>query len=156
MRLAGITILIGFACFACTNHITEKRTDGRKKVVCTTGILADAVRQVVDSADVIELMGPGTDPHLFKPTKATLDHLASADVIVANGFHLEGRMTDILEKLSRTKKVIFASDGLDSIDVRYGDVSSQIPDPHFWMDAGIWAKSVAYIATDRSSCNFAL
>ena len=93
-------------------------------------------------------MGPGTDPHLFKPTKESLDHLASADIIISNGLHLEGRMQDILHKLERSKKVIFLGEVLDSDTKLYGDNAKKIPDPHIWFDVEIWKMAIAYLGDE--------
>lgn len=93
-------------------------------------------------------MGPGTDPHLFKPTKESLDHMASADIIVSNGLHLEGRMQDILHKLERTKKVIFLGEALDKETLLYGDDAKKIPDPHIWFDVEIWKTVIAYLGDE--------
>lgn len=133
---------------SCSSPEAPKDTARPKVIVCTTGILADVVRQFADSAEVIALMGPGTDPHLFKPTKGTLDDLTRADVIVANGLHLEGRMQDVLEKFRRTKPVIFASDAIDDSQLLFGDEAKTIPDPHIWMNAALWANAAAHIATE--------
>ena len=93
-------------------------------------------------------MGPGTDPHLFKPTKESLDHMASADIIVSNGLHLEGRMQDILHKLERTKKVIFLGEALDKETLLYGDDAKKIPDPHIWFDVEIWKTVITYLGDE--------
>ncbi len=116
------------------------------KIVCTTGMIGDALANVVDTTvQVVSLMGPGTDPHLFKPTKSSLDHLSSADIIVANGLHLEGRMQDILEKIGRTKPVIFLGEGIEERHLLYGDDAEQIPDPHLWFDLKLWVKGLDYV-----------
>lgn len=93
-------------------------------------------------------MGPGTDPHLFKPTKESLDHMASADIIVSNGLHLEGRMQDILHKLGRTRKVIFLGDAIDKKNLLYGDEAKKIPDPHIWFDVEIWKSVITFLGDE--------
>ena len=90
-------------------------------------------------------MGPGTDPHLFKPTKESLDHLASADIIVSNGLHLEGRMQEVLHNMERSKKVIFLGEGLSKDQLLYGDKNQNIPDPHIWFDVALWNSAIAYL-----------
>jgi manganese/zinc/iron transport system substrate-binding protein len=107
-------------------------------------MIGDAVSNMVnDACKVSTLMGPGTDPHLYKPTKESLDLLSDADIIIANGLHLEGRMQDILEKLSRTKTVIFVGETLPEHKLIYADESGNVPDPHIWFDASIWRQAIA-------------
>jgi len=117
-------------------------------IVCTTGMLGDAVMHFTKDCTVHSLMGPGTDPHLFKPTKESLDLLQRADVIVANGLHLEGRMQDILENLARRKPVIFAGNGVNTDDLIYADARGKVPDPHLWFDVALWKKALAHTAEE--------
>jgi len=139
MRWLAI-ILIGIL-LGCSQE--EERNDNIR-IVCTTGMIGDAVRNMTDSSCTVNvLMGPGTDPHLFKPTKSSLDLLSDADIIIANGLHLEGKMQDILEKLKRTKTVYFLADGLNNDDLLLSDSSSKIFDPHIWFDVALWNKALS-------------
>ncbi len=111
-------------------------------IVCTTGMLADAVRQMAPAdVSVIALMGLGVDPHLYKATQGDLERLQKADVIVYNGLHLEGKMGEVLEKLSAIKPVFAMADGLEESDLIHppGDTNSH--DPHIWFDLSLWAKA---------------
>ena len=140
-------IFILIALTGCTSAPTK--SSGKLKIVCTTSIIADAVSEITgDSCIVIALMGPGTDPHLFKPTKASLDHMADADIIVSNGLHLEGRMQEVLHKLGRSKQVIFIGDTLSKDQQLYGDASKKMPDPHIWFDVNIWAQGITYLSNE--------
>ncbi len=138
-----LTIICLFL-FACTGtEKAENSADKKLRIVCTTGMIGDAVSSIVDSTCVVHsLMGPGTDPHLFKPTKASLDLLSEADIIVANGLHLEGRMQDILEKMKRSKHVIFMGDAIPQDQLIFGDEDQHVPDPHLWFDVEIWRIAV--------------
>ncbi len=87
-------------------------------------------------------MGPGTDPHLFKPSLADVRLLAEADVIVAGGLHLEGKMSEVLHKLSAHKRVLFLSDSIAPSALRYGEGMASAPDPHIWFDVRLWRQGV--------------
>lgn len=145
-------LLIAVSLYACGE--SSPRSD-EIVIVCTTGMLGDAVSHFTEGCTVHSLMGPGTDPHLFKPTKESLDMLQRADVIVANGLHLEGRMQDILEKLARRKPVIFAGDfavraenGADPPDLIYADARGKVPDPHLWFDVALWKKALTHTSAE--------
>src|SRR5918995_5465203 len=72
--------------------------NGPVRVVATTGIIADTVRQVGGPhVQVTALMGPGTDPHTYLPSPSNASALASAHIVFFNGLHLEGKMTQLLE-----------------------------------------------------------
>ncbi|MEL6797070.1 MAG: zinc ABC transporter substrate-binding protein, partial [Planctomycetota bacterium] len=83
------------AVFALAGQSAEAQE--RLSIVATTGMVADVAAGVVgDRADVETLMGPGVDPHLYKPTRSDVRRLMDADVIFYNGLLLEGQLTDAL------------------------------------------------------------
>lgn len=68
----------------------DPATDGQLKVVTTTGILADLVRNVAgDQAQVTQLVPDGADPHSYEPSLRALRDVAYADVAFTNYLLLE-------------------------------------------------------------------
>ncbi|ABG59291.1 metal ABC transporter solute-binding protein, Zn/Mn family [Cytophaga hutchinsonii] len=133
---------------SCSGGSDKTASDTQKPViVTTTGMIGDAVKNLVgDRAEVIPLMGPGVDPHLYKATQGDLERLQNADVIVYNGIHLEGKMSEILEKLASKKVVIAMSDGISTNKLRLLDAGSKVYDPHIWFDVALWKDAVAALA----------
>ena len=120
-------------------------------IVVTTSLLADAVRNIVqDSARVQSLMGAGVDPHLYKASLGDLEKLMQADYIFYQGLHLEGKLAEVLEKLSRTKKVMALADEIPEQMVRKVDKKGNVPDPHIWFNVQIW-KEVVLTACEKLS-----
>jgi manganese/zinc/iron transport system substrate-binding protein len=114
-------------------------------VLATTTIVADLVRQVAgDEADVECLMGPGIDPHSYKPTPADADRLARADLVVASGLHLEGRLAALLERLGGHRPVLAVGDRLPREQLL--PVADGLFDPHVWFDAGLWSQCPPLVA----------
>lgn len=141
-----ISILLNL--FSCT---MEKRADrtGKASIVTTTGMIEDAVKNIVkDSANVLALMGPGVDPHLYKATQGDLERLTNADYIFYNGLHLEGKMGEVLEKLARIKPVIAMGDGLEKADLIADPQFQSAIDPHIWFDVQRW-KNVVQFASKK-------
>ena len=63
----------------------------RLKVVATFSILADLVRNVGgDRVEVVSLVGPGGNAHVYAPSPADARKLADAALIVVNGLGFEG------------------------------------------------------------------
>lgn len=118
-------------------------------IVATTTIIADTVRNVVqDRAEVISLMGPGVDPHAYKATRKDLEYITSANVVFFNGLHLEGKMSDILEKGSQKKNFHAVSNGIDDIKLlRDKNFNAVGIDPHIWFDVSLWRDCVLYICS---------
>ena len=107
------------------------------KAVASFSILGDMVKQVGgDRVEVITLVGPDGDAHVFTPTPADAKTLASAAVFFVNGLGFEGWI-DRLEKSSGFKgKVIVASKGVvpRSMVEEEGGKPETITDPHAWQD----------------------
>ncbi|OWY21684.1 manganese transporter [Sphingobacteriales bacterium UPWRP_1] len=137
---------------ACNPKADKGTTVGKPKIVTTTGMIKDAVQNIVkDKAEVASLMGAGVDPHLYKATQNDLNLLSNADMVFYNGLFLEGKMEDILEKLARQKPVFAVSDGIDNalflpLSGKTATDGKHAYDPHIWFDVSLWAKAVAQIS----------
>ena len=129
---------------ACNNQKNEQE-DNQIYIVTTTSMIRDAVENVVGNLARVEgLMGPGVDPHLYKATSSDLARLRNADIIFYNGLHLEGKMTDILEKVGRTKPVFAVGESIPEDQLLEGGISAI--DPHIWFDVSLWEKVVVFIS----------
>ena len=118
---------------------------GPLRVVATTTVVADLVRQVGGDRVAVEcLMAAGIDPHSYKPTPRDADRLAGADLVVASGLHLEGKLADILERLARSRPVVLVGDALPTGDLIA--TGGGLFDPHVWFDARLWSRGVAPVA----------
>lgn len=116
---------------------------GPLKVVATTGMIADAARNIAgDRASVTALMGPGVDPHLYKATPGDMRTLQEADLILYNGLHLEGRLADSLVRLAATKTTVQVTDSIDESLLREPPEFDGHFDPHIWFDVELWMKVV--------------
>lgn len=143
--LFSLTLAAGFL-NAC--RIKEQRGSASKlKIVTTTGMIKDAVENVVgDYAEVVALMGPGVDPHLYKATQGDLQKLTDADIIFYNGLHLEGKMGEVLEKLGRTKSVIAVTSEIPANLLRTAPGFQGAHDPHIWFNVALWGNAVRTIS----------
>ncbi len=139
----------GFLCLTpgCGGRVAPRgdAAGGPLRVVATTTVVADLVRQVGGDRVAVEcLMAAGIDPHSYKPTPRDADRLAGADIVVASGLHLEGKLTDLLERLGRSRPVVLVGDALPADDLIA--VGGDLFDPHVWFDARLWSRGVAPVA----------
>jgi len=110
------------------------------KVVATVSMLADAVRAVGGTrVDVTSLLGEGVDPHTYRPTRADIAKLSGADLIVANGLHLEAQLDQTLKTLAASKPVLFAAGKISPDRLLADEDYKDRRDPHVWMDPKLWA-----------------
>jgi manganese/zinc/iron transport system substrate-binding protein len=143
---AAMAVLAGFL-LAGSAFAQEKL-----KVATTIGMVADLVRQVGgERVEVDQLMGPGVDPHLYKPTSTDASRLSKADAIFYSGLMLEGRMGDLFAKLARSGKKVYPT--TESVPEELLTEPKEFQghyDPHVWFDVSMWAQTVPTIVKGLS------
>ncbi len=114
------------------------------QVSATIGMIADVAAKIGgERVQVATLVGPGVDPHLYKPTASDVKTLQSADLIFYNGLLLEGKMSDILVKIARKGKPVYAV----TEEVQEQQANALLLDeedhfdPHLWMDVQLWMQA---------------
>jgi manganese/zinc/iron transport system substrate-binding protein len=124
----------------CSDRPQPSVTDERLKVLATVGMVADVVREISgDHVQVVQLMGSGVDPHLYKATRDDVRRIITADVIFTSGLMLEGRLQDVFDKISKRRPVFAMTGGIPSDRLLSADDADGHPDPHVWMDVAQWA-----------------
>ncbi len=106
---------------------------GAVKVVTTTTVFADIVRQVAGSrADVSSIVPAGVGPEDYEPKPDDARRLADARLIVSNGVGLDDFLDRLLTSTgSSNAQRLVLGEGLPTIDID-GE-----PNPHFWLDPTI-------------------
>lgn len=117
------------------------------QVTATIGMVGDVVRNVAGKhAEVTVIVGSDVDPHLYRPTRSDVVKMQRADVIFYNGMMLEGKMGDVLVRMARRGKPVYAV--TEEIAER-GDYvildEEEGLDPHVWMDVDGWKAAVKVI-----------
>lgn len=121
--------------------------DGPVTVVATTGMIGDAAGIVGGELVVVKtLMGPGVDPHLYKASEGDVKRLGDADLILYNGLHLEGKMTDILVKLASRRPIVAVGGVVPEDRLREPPEFLGQYDPHIWFDVELWSRTLSAIA----------
>lgn len=128
---------------------------GGISAVATTGMVADLVRGVGgDRVKVHQLMGPGVDPHQYRPKAGDASRLAKADAIFYNGLNLEARMGELFERLSKRGARVFAvTDSIPKARLLPGGEAEELYDPHVWFDAALWAEAVKSVVDGLSEAD---
>ena len=143
MLINRLPVFLLCCCFLGSCKAPPPRQSSKPYIVATTTLLADAIKNIVkDSAEVVSIMGPGVDPHLYKASLGDLRNFIDADFIFYQGLHLEGKMGEVLEKLGRTKSVTALGNRLPQHLVHQPVEGGNFPDPHIWFDGSIWKDGV--------------
>ena len=135
-------ILVLFLLLASWNNL-EAATPIR--VIATTTIVADLVEQVGGDLVVVEsLMADGVDPHSYRATPRDIDRLVRADLIVANGLHLEGKLAELLERIGRKRPFLAVGNAVPKDELL--SIGNDLFDPHIWFDAKLWSYCPSAVA----------
>lgn len=129
----------------------ENATAGKLKITTTIGMIADIVKQVGgEHVEVTGLMKAGVDPHLYKASQGDLKKLDQADIIFYNGLHLEGKMTDVFEKMEKTKPTVAVTKNIPESKLRGMEDGTGAHDPHVWFDVKHWISATETVRDELS------
>ena len=156
IRLIWLVIVITGLVLAGCGKVNNAKVDLSQRpiaITTTVGMISDIVKNVGGERVVVTgLMGPGVDPHLYKPSAGDIAKLEDADVIFYGGLELEGRMTDVFEKQAQTGKPTFAvSAGIDRAKLRNPPEFKGKYDPHIWFDVSLWQDAAREVAKQLST-----
>ncbi|WP_127145363.1 metal ABC transporter solute-binding protein, Zn/Mn family [Pelagibacterium montanilacus] len=119
----------------------------RPQVVATTGMVADTAAVLAgECAEVTAMMGPGIDPHLYRPTPRDVQALNGADLIVYSGLSLEGQLADVLERYASQIPTLAVAEAAIPPEDLIATGDSYGVDPHVWMDVSLWSRTIAPMA----------
>jgi len=117
--------------------------DAPLRVVATTGMIADAARQIGgDLVEVKGLMGPGVDPHAYRQTRTDIVAMTRADLVLWHGLYLEAQMEGFFHDLARKRNVVAVAEALPRDKLRGHDSYADKFDPHVWMNPVLWIEVV--------------
>ena len=127
---------------AWARHALAAGDTRRLRVVATFSILADLVREVAsDAAEVVSLVGPDSDAHVYQPRPSDVQRIASADLVVVNGLGFEGWIERLVRVAGGRAEIVVASSGV--VARRQGNAV----DPHAWQDPRLLARYVDNLST---------
>ena len=143
-----LTTLLATVMSAACGGAPQSLEKGPVKVVATTNIVADLVRTIgMDGVEVEALMGPGIDPHLYKASAGDVRRMSTAEAIFYSGLHLEGKMSEILERMGEQGvRTLAVAECAPQGELLESASYSGLHDPHVWFDVALWAKTVGCVA----------
>lgn len=143
LRISLLLLLFASSIPACSNKPSNE-DDQRPFIVTTTNFIRDAVEIIGDDKiRVISLMGPGVDPHLYRATPGDFQYMERSDLIFYNGLFLEGRLSEILDRMGDKSRAVTGSipPGKLISASNYGGTY----DPHVWFDIELWMHAISDI-----------
>jgi zinc/manganese transport system substrate-binding protein len=118
-------VLLGLICFV--GLVTPLRAQDRLTIVASFSILGDFVRNVGgDRVNLITLVGPNADVHVYTPAPADAKKIAGAKLVVVNGLGLEGWLPRLVQSAGGKAAIVVASNGIAPLKL------GAEADPHAW------------------------
>lgn len=122
-------------------------------ITATTGMIADIARRLT-GGPVQALMGPGMDPHGYRPTRSDILTLSRADLILWHGLHLEAQFTDLMADFGRRNTVLAVAESIPKNLLLADPAYPDRPDPHVWFDPDLWLIAATGIADALTAQGF--
>jgi zinc/manganese transport system substrate-binding protein len=138
--------------FSATTPLPEAapRDGGPLKIVATTPIIADLVRQVGgERVDVESILPNNADAHDFEPRPEDIIKVEEADAVFKHGLHLDEWADDLIENAGSDASVFVVTDGIETLESEEEEFAEG--DPHVWFDPIRTGTMVANIANGLSS-----
>lgn len=124
-------LFLGFSLVGCTGS-QDAEPSGKPQVVATSTILQDWTAEVAgDEVELIGILQPGADPHVYEPVPADNLKIERADLILYNGYNLEPGLIKLIES-NKKSKVFAVGEVVTPLDYDYQ--GTREPDPHVWGD----------------------
>ncbi len=131
----------------------------RPKVVVTHTVLCDLTKQIaIGNVNVICLLTPGVDPHVYKITPSDRQSIEEAKLILYGGYGLEPELIKAIKATSDRSPKIAVYEVAVPQPQQFVEDGRNSTDPHVWHDAqnGIKiantiAANLAKITPDRAA-----
>lgn len=142
-----VLLLAGFVAALLGRPAAAQQT-AKISAAATFSILGDLVQQVGgDRVDVVTLVGPDGDVHVYSPTPGDAKKLAAARTVFVNGLGLEGWVTRLVRASGTRAPVVTVSNGIAARKMEdENEPGRLIIDPHAWQSV---ANAKIYIANIR-------
>ena len=143
----GLMVVGSFLLGSCGNGEKVATSSDKLNVVATTTMIGDMVQAVGgERIELTVLMGPGVDPHLYKPRPSDRSALSKADLIFYNGLLLEGQMSSLFDQSKERGKPVYAVVGGIPHAKLIGDgEGNDHADPHVWGDVQLWRSALVEV-----------
>ncbi len=141
------------------------------KVVASFTVIADFAKNVGgDRVDIITIVGPDGDAHVYEPSPADAVAMAKADIVLVNGLHFEGFLQRLVDASATKASIVTLTKGVTPIDFKpeFADADAAegagtgggktVTDPHAFQsiaNAKIYVKNIAdaFCAADKDGCD---
>ncbi len=117
----------------------KKERGKNYEVITSIAQLGEPLAHITESCVYVKsLLGSGTDPHLYRLSRADVRKMHRSEMVLYVGHLLEAQMKPFLHLLSITKPVHPVGELINPNLMM--EVEPGIHDPHLWMDPVLWSE----------------
>jgi ABC-type Zn uptake system ZnuABC Zn-binding protein ZnuA len=129
-RVVTAMLSVAFLAAACGLSVASPSTAATLRVVTTTTVFADIVKQIGgDDVTVDSIIPAGVGPEDYEPKPADARRLSEADLVVSNGVGLDDFLEGIIEASGKEGvERLVLGEGIPTVTVDGEE------NPHFWLD----------------------
>ncbi len=100
---------------------------------------------------MIQLMGPGVDPHLYRFDPRRRAVHAAVSTRSVQRIDAGGKLTDTLKRMHETVRAVPVAEVLTQDQLINPAGQDGHPDPHVWMDPSLWTNCVEVVRTELTA-----
>jgi manganese/iron transport system substrate-binding protein len=116
------------------------------KVIVTNTILCDLTKQIATSTiDLVCLLTPGSDPHVYKLTPEARQSIEDAKLILYGGYDFEPELIKAIKSTSNPAPKVAVHELAVPQPQQFEEDGKSTTDPHVWHNAQNGAKIAAVI-----------
>jgi manganese/iron transport system substrate-binding protein len=113
-------------------------------VVATSTMIADWTARIGGEAiDLVGILEPGADPHVYEPVPQDSIALEEAELVFYNGYNLEPNLIRLMQSAGGQARQVAVGEIITPLDFAYEGQTE--PDPHVWGDVENVVQIVALI-----------
>jgi manganese/iron transport system substrate-binding protein len=145
--IAVLMVLVLTGCTVPSKPPASASPASKPKVVVTNTVLCDLTRQVAASTvDLICLLAPGSDPHIYKLTPAARQSIEDAKLILYGGYDFEPELIKAIKATSNPASKVAVYEVAVPQPQKFAEDGKSTIDPHVWHNARHGVKIVETIA----------
>jgi manganese/iron transport system substrate-binding protein len=143
MVAIAVAILLG----SCSQKVLQTG-QSKPKVVATTSVICDMARQIAASTiDLVCLIPPASDPHIYRPTPGDRKSIEQAQLILYNGYSFESSLIKLIQSTANPAPKIEVAAIAVPANKSFETVAM---DPHVWHNAQNGVRMVKVLQRNLS------
>jgi manganese/iron transport system substrate-binding protein len=132
-----------------TSQSPTTATAAKPKVVVTNTVLCDLTKQIAaNTIDLICLLTPGSDAHVYKLTPEARQSIEDAKLVLYGGYDFEPELIKTIKATSNPAPKIAVHELAVPQPQQFEEDGKSTTDPHIWHNAQNGAKIAATIETN--------